>query len=146
MNLKALNISISNRGQFISGLKQAMSTNHLLPEEDNTIEFDSFETFKRVLTLNKLQILMAIARLKPQSIKQLAKFVNREYPHVLSDCNALETYGFIKLDEVEGARKQFMPKLSFNYDFIRVKTNLEEILPISERSNNILLNAQVANG
>jgi predicted transcriptional regulator len=146
MKLRVLNIVISSREQFVSGLKRAMKSSNLLFEEDNSIEFDSFETFKRVMTLNKLQILMAIARMRPESINQLAKLVNRDYPHVLSDCKALETYGFIKLDEIGGARKQLMPKLVFDYDFIRVKTNLEEILPISERSNKILLTAKVANG
>jgi len=144
MKLKILNVVISSREQFMSGLKRSISKNNLLLEEDHSIEFDSFETFKRVMTLNKLQILMAIARLRPESINQLAKMVNREYPHVLNDCNALETYGFIKLDEVGGARKQLMPKLVFDYDLIRVKTNLEEILPISERSNKVLLTAKVA--
>lgn len=146
MKLKVLNVVISNKEKFMTGLKRAMNNKNLLFEDNNSIEFDSFETFKRVMTLNKLQILMAIARLKPQSINQLAKLVNREYPHVLSDCNALVTYGFIKLDEVGGARKQLTPKLIFDYDFIRVKTKLEEILPISERSNNVLLSAQVVNG
>lgn len=140
MSLKVLNVIISNKDQFMSGLKNAMNSFH----EENSIEFDSFETFKRVITLNKLQILMAIARLRPESINQLAKLLDREYPHVLSDCKALETYGFIKLENTGGARKQLTPKLIFDYDFIRVKTKLEEILPISEKSNKVLL--RVANG
>ena len=143
MKLKALNVVISNREQFMSGPKKSMSESNFLFEDDYSIEFDSFETFKRLMNLNKLQILMAISRLRPESINQLAKMVKREYPHVLNDCNALETYGLIKLHEVGGARKQFTPRLVFDYDFIRVKTNLEEILPISERSNTILLTAQV---
>ena len=139
MKLKVLNVVISNKEQFMKGLTRALKKRGLSADEDNTIEFDSFETFKRVITLNKIQILMAIARLKPESINQLAKLVEREYPHVLNDCHALETYGFIRLDDVGGARKQFTPRLVFDYDLIRLKTNLGEILPISERSNNLLL-------
>jgi len=139
MKLKVLNVVISNKEQFMKGLSRALKKRGSSLDEDNTIEFDSFETFKRIITLNKIQILMAIARLKPESINQLAKLVDREYPHVLNDCNALETYGFIRLDDVGGARKQFKPRLVFDYDLIRLKTNLEEVLPISERSNNLLL-------
>lgn len=142
MNLKVLNIVISNKEQFMSGLKRSLSASRSLPEEHSSIEFESFETFKRVMTFNKIQILMAVARRKPQSIKQLAKLVDREYPHVLNDCKALENYGFIELEDVGGARKQLAPRLVFDYDFIRVRTSLEELLPISERSNNILLEAQ----
>jgi predicted transcriptional regulator len=139
MKLKVLNVVISNKEQFMKSLSRALKKRGSSLDEDNTIEFDSFETFKRVINLNKIQILIAIARLKPESINQLAKLVDREYPHVLNDCNALETYGFIRLDDVGGARKQFTPRLVFDYDLIRLKTNLEEILPISERSNNLLL-------
>lgn len=139
MKLKVLNVVISNKEQFMKGLSRALKKRGSSLDEDNTIEFDSFETFKRVITLNKIQILMAIARLKPESINQLAKLVDREYPHVLNDCNALETYGFIRFDYIGGARKQFKPRLVFDYDLIRLKTNLEEVLPISERSNNLLL-------
>jgi predicted transcriptional regulator len=139
MKLKVLNVVISNKEQFMKGLSRVLKKRGSSADEDNTIEFDSFETFKRVITLNKIQILMAIARLKPESINQLAKLVEREYPHVLNDCHALETYGFIRLDDVGGARKQFAPRLVFDYDLIRLKTNLGEILPISERSNNLLL-------
>jgi predicted transcriptional regulator len=138
MKLKILNVVISTQEQFVSSMRKAMRTKSS-SQKNHSIEFDSFETFKRVMNLNKIQILMAIARLKPVSINQLSKFLHREYPHVLKDCNSLETFGFIRLEETGGARRQLTPKLVFDYDLIRVNTNLEEILPISERSNNILL-------
>ncbi len=145
MKLKALNIVISTKDQFIGGLKREMKSSQRAGKNENSIEFESFETFKRVMSLNKLQLLMGIARFRPRSIYQLAKLVEREFPHVLKDCYALENYGFIKLEEVEGARKQLMPKLIFDYDFIRVKASIEEFHPISERSNNLLLKGQVVN-
>jgi predicted transcriptional regulator len=138
MKLKILNVVITTHEQFVSSMKKSLSTK-VLSQQSHTIEFDSFDTFKRVINLNKIQILMAIARLKPVSINQLSKLLDREFPHVLKDCYSLETYGFIKLEETGGARRQLTPKLIFDYDLIRVKTNIEEILPISERSNHILL-------
>jgi predicted transcriptional regulator len=95
------------------------------------------------MTANKLEILMAIARLKPASINQLAKLINREYPHVLKDCRSLEVLGFIKLEEVGAARTQLAPMLIFDYDIIHVKSQIEEIFPITEQSNRVLLTAQV---
>jgi predicted transcriptional regulator len=84
---------------------------------------------------------MAISRLRPDSINQLAKFVNREYPHVLKDCRSLEVLGFIALIEAESIKKQFTPKLAFDYDIIRVKSKIEELFPITEESNRILLDS-----
>lgn len=140
MKLRILTVVITNRDELITSMRKAISNKGANSQKDHSIEFDSFETFKRVINLNKIQILMAIARLKPNSIKQLSKIVDREYPHVLKDCNSLEAYGFIKLVETGGARRQLTPKLIFEYDLIRIKSHIEELLPISERSNNLLLN------
>ena len=141
MKLKILNVVISSRKKFMADLRKSFSSGEILEEENNSISFDSFETFKRLVTANKLEILMAIARLRPESINQLAKLLNREYPHVLKDCHSLEVLGFIKFEEVEGARKQFVPMLVFDYDIIHVKSKIEEIFPISEQSNRVLLTA-----
>lgn len=143
MKLKGFNIVISSKDQFALGVKHVLKHHKSRLENNHSLEFDSFETFKRVLTINKLQILIAISRLRPASINQLAKLIDREYPHVLKDCNALESYGFISLEEMGKARKQRTPKLVFDYDFIRIKSKFEEILPISERSNKILLSESV---
>lgn len=142
MKLKILNVVISSRKKFMADLRKSVSSGEILEEENNSISFDSFETFKRLVTANKLEILMAIARLRPESINQLAKLLNREYPHVLKDCHSLQVLGFIKFEEVEGARKQFVPMLVFDYDIIHVKSKIEEIFPITEQSNRVLLTAQ----
>ena len=142
MKLKILNVVISSRKKIMADLRKSVSLGEILEEENNSISFDSFETFKRLVTANKLEILMAIARLRPESINQLAKLLNREYPHVLKDCHSLQVLGFIKFEEVEGARKQFVPMLVFDYDIIHVKSKIEEIFAISEQSNRVLLTAQ----
>lgn len=143
MKLKVLNIKISKRDDFFKGVEESLNSGQAFYDKSNSIEFESMDIFKRLMTKNKLQILICISRIRPQSINQLAKFLQREYPHVLNDCHALETYGFIKLEDVEGLRKQFRPKLVFDFDLIRVQTRLEEIIPISEKSNQILLSSQI---
>ena len=143
MKLKILNIVFDSHDEFMSDIKNILKKGKKSQEMNESISFDSFETFKRLMTSNKLEILMAIARLRPESINQLAKQINREYPHVLKDCNSLATLGFIKLEEGDGARKQFTPKLIFDYDIIRVKSKIEEFLPITEQSNKVLLSARI---
>lgn len=144
MKLKILNIIFSSNEEFMSDLKTALFKGGNTKLANESITFDSIETFKRLMTSNKLEILMAIARFRPESIKQLAKQVNREYPHVLKDCKSLEILGFIQFDKVEGARKQFIPKRIFEYDIIRVRSHIEEIFSITEKSNKVLLSAKVS--
>lgn len=136
MGLKILNVKIHSTKEFMKDVKESLlGKNKIL----NTLSFDSIETFKKVISANRLQILMAVSRLKPESINQLAKLLDREFPHVLKDCRALEEFGFIKFEEAKGPRKQISPRLASEYDIIRVNSTLEEIFPISERSNQLLL-------
>lgn len=139
MKLKILNIIFNTSEAFLKSVEGALFDNKNSLEMNESISFDSLETFRRVITPNKLQILIAISRTKPESINQLAKKLCREYPHVLKDTKSLLALGFVKLEEAEGARNQFTPKLIFDYDIMRVRTELEEIFLISERSNSVML-------
>ena len=142
MSLKVLDISFMNRDEFLINTKEDILKERRPKRKE--LFFDSIQTFKKFMNQNKLQILMAISRLKPTSIYQLEKIINRKYPHVLKDCKQLAALGFINLIESNKAKKQLHPKLTFDYDFIRVRSEIEEIFPISERSNKILLEKIVA--
>lgn len=144
MKLKILNIKFETRDEFMNDIRDSLFSGKSSTEGNKELSFDSLDTFKRFMSQNKLQILMAISRLKPESIYQLEKQLNRKYPHVLKDCRQLEALGFIKLIESEGAKKQLHPELAFDYDLIKVNSTLEEIFPISEKSNKILLDANAS--
>lgn len=141
MKLKILNVKFEGRDDFMNDIRESLFEGKDPSKGNKDLSFDSIETFKRFMSQNKLQILMAISRLKPESIYQLEKILSRKYPHVLKDCRQLEALGFIKLIEADGARKQLQPELVFDYDLIKVNSILEEIFPISERSNQVLLEA-----
>lgn len=145
MKLKTLTIKFSTNDEFLKGVKGSLfDPTHSSDEDEHSLSFDSMETFKNTLTENRLDILMAIARERPESIYQLAKYLNREHPHVAKDCKILEFLGFIVLEEAVGAKKQFIPRLVFDYDFIRVKDKLEKIFSISKKSNEVLLKSMVS--
>jgi predicted transcriptional regulator len=140
MKLKILTIDFKKTETFIKDIDNVLfDRKNQKRNKGKSISFDSVETFKKIMTYNKIQILMAISRLRPESINQLANFLGREYPHVHKDCKSLEALGFINLEEQAGPKKQFWPKLSFSYDIIRVKTSIEEIYSISDESNRVLL-------
>jgi len=139
MKLKSLDIEIISTDDYRTNVKNIISGNIKSFQHQNLNAYQSIELFKKIMTPNKLQILMAISRLKPVSINQLSKFLVREYPHVFNDCKSLEAEGFIHLEEQDGLRKQLKPKLIFDFDIIRVKAPIEEIYSISERANKVLL-------
>lgn len=143
MKLKSLDIDIMPYEEFSRNIKKILEGDlksvKFSQSHSRSLGMASIEVFKKSMTPNKLQILMAISRLKPKSINQLSKLLGREFPHVLKDCRALEVEGFIKFEEVDSLRKQLTPKLVFDYDIIRVKAPIEEIYSISERSNKVLL-------
>jgi len=141
MKPKILNINFKSRDEFLEDTKKEI-LGEGIPKKNELI-FDSIETFKRAMGQNKLEILMAISRLNPESVYRLEKLLNRKYPHVLKDCRKLESLGLIRLVKSEGAKRQLRPELVFEYDLIRVNSDIEEIFPISERSNRVLLEAKV---
>lgn len=141
MKLKILNIHFRKLDDLFSEINSAINSKSPLIDKENEIYFDSLSTFQKFMSQNKLQILMAISRLKPESVYQLEKMVGRQYPHVLKDCRMLESFGFIRLIESSSAKKQLRPELVFNYDIIKVNSSIEEILLVSKESNQVLLNS-----
>lgn len=142
--LKSLHIVFTTMDEMLEGIESALRGEESEIDYNESLAYDSIETFKRQLTPNRLELLRAIARLKPSSINQLAKMVNREFPHVLKDCRSLEFYGFIVLEEMDGARKQLKPRLAFDYDVIRVHSKLEEMFLITEESNRVLARSMIS--
>lgn len=142
MSLNILNVNFRSLDDLFEQVDSAVENREPMIDERNELFFDSEKTFMKFMSQNKQQILKAISRLRPESVYQLAKFVNREYPHVLKDCRDLESFGFIKLVEQEGTKKQLQPELTFDYDIIKVNAGnpeMMEIFNISEHSNRILL-------
>ena len=141
MSLEVLNIKFQSSDEFINEVRGALFDDSHEESNEKEILFDSMETFKRLVSQNKIEILNAIAQLKPESVYQLEKLLSRIYPHVLKDCKLLESLGFIKLVESNSKKKQLRPELAFEYDIIKVNSDIGEVFPISERSKRILLEA-----
>lgn len=87
----------------------------------DVIVFDSLTSFRNFMTLQKLEILTIIASVKPKSIYELAKMLDRALGPVQNDCNGLEGVGFIVFEQEKNGRKTIIPKLKFSYDKIIVE-------------------------
>ncbi|MES2803712.1 MAG: hypothetical protein V4654_14565 [Bdellovibrionota bacterium] len=115
-------LSLKEFGQrAIREIKIALKTGVPNIQPKNVIQFDSVTSFRGFMTLQKIEILLMISNVKPKSIYELAKLLDRSLGAVQKDCDALARIRFIKLQKQKTGRGSITPKLAFDYDKIVVK-------------------------
>ena len=70
-----------------------------------TLSIENLATFGRVFRPTNLELLEAIVEHQPESIRELARVVDRHPPEVLDNVNELADYGLLELEE-EGRSKR----------------------------------------
>ena len=75
------------------------------PEANSTLTVESLDTYSRVFRGTNLELLEAITTHEPESIRELARAVDRHPPEVLENITELETYGLVELID-EGRSKR----------------------------------------
>jgi len=70
-----------------------------------TLSIEDLETFGRVFRSTNLELLEAIVEHEPESIRELARLVDRNPPEVLDNVNELADYGLIELEENGSAKR-----------------------------------------
>ena len=70
-----------------------------------TLTIEDLETFGRIFRSTNLTLLRAIVEHEPQSIRELARLVERNPPEVLENVHELADYGLIELED-EGRSKR----------------------------------------
>lgn len=114
-----LNIKFKSREKHFDDLEKILEGGRKKIQPENIIFFETYKDFQRFL-FPRLGILLAIKRHHPKSIYELSKIVERDVSTLVKDCNALEAFGFITLEDSKDARGSKIPKLRFDYDRIIV--------------------------
>ncbi|MDL0125609.1 hypothetical protein PNP85_00475 [Halobacterium salinarum] len=70
-----------------------------------TLTIEDLETFGRIFRGTNLELLEAIVEHNPESIRELARLVDRHPPDVLENVNELADYGLLELKEVGQAKR-----------------------------------------
>lgn len=65
----------------------------------STMVVEDLETFGRVFRSTNLELLEAIAEHEPESIRELARIVDRNPPEVLDNVNELWHHGLVELEK-----------------------------------------------
>jgi predicted transcriptional regulator len=73
--------------------------------EPSRLVVESLETFGQIFRATNLELLEAIAEHEPDSIRELARLVDRHPPEVTENVRELDDYGVITLEEHGQAKR-----------------------------------------
>lgn len=73
--------------------------------QPSRLAVESLETFNRVFRATNVELLQAIAEHEPESIRALARIVDRHPPEVTDNVTELENYGLIELERNGRAKR-----------------------------------------
>ena len=66
---------------------------------ENHLTFENWQTFARVMTADRLELLRQVHRTPPRSVLALARAVGRDYKRVHEDVEALVAAGLLERDD-----------------------------------------------
>jgi len=84
---------------------EAIDADEDVEPSEPTLSIEDLETFGRVFRSTNLELLEAIAEHEPESIRELARLVDRNPPEVLDNVNELADYGLVELEENGRAKR-----------------------------------------
>lgn len=79
---------------------------HGVDVEEHHLSFENWQTFARVMTANRLELLHHVHRNPPRSIHALATALGRDYRRVHEDVEALVAAGLLNRDDA-GLRAEY---------------------------------------
>ncbi|MFW5978216.1 MAG: helix-turn-helix domain-containing protein [Halohasta sp.] len=83
----------------------AVDAGESVEPQQSTLSIADLQTFGRIFRPTNLELLEAITTHEPESIRELARTVDRHPPEVLDNINELVDYGLVELLE-EGRSKR----------------------------------------
>lgn len=83
----------------------AIDAGESVEPSEPTLSIEDLETFGRVFRSTNLELLEAIVEHEPKSIRELARFVDRNPPDVLENIHELADYGLVELEDDGRAKR-----------------------------------------
>jgi predicted transcriptional regulator len=126
MSARRLNIGIRSGAERSKALREAMRRAALgdgTPQEPE-LYFENIEELRHILTEKRLELLLAITRQRPGSVRELAGLVGRDYKNVSTDITLLQRLGLVRLEVKSGKGRAQVPTVP--YDEIQVTIDLRQ--------------------
>jgi predicted transcriptional regulator len=103
---QTLHVQIKSTGRSdLEERLEAIDAGDDVEPDEPTLSIDDLETFGRVFRSTNLELLEAIVEHEPESIRRLARLVDRNPPEVLENMNELADYGLVELEENGRAKR-----------------------------------------
>jgi predicted transcriptional regulator len=113
MKSKNLKVNIKPGKQVKSELVAALKGKKRAIQGDNEVIFNSVKSLMRILTKNRVEILIHLNHHKPKSIYDLAKGLGRDFKNVHSDVRKLADLGLILIEKSGNSRGGLIPKAKY---------------------------------
>ena len=120
-NSRTLYVEFRSVDYIWESLREAFKTREPRIQPKEVVYFDTLESFRSFMTLQRIEVLTLISNVAPKSIKDLSRLLGQPMAQIKKDCLYLEGAGFIKFEKQKGGRGSIKPKLAFDYDRIVVK-------------------------
>jgi len=101
--------------EFFTALESGENINPQ-SESDPVLRVESLATLSRVLRETNLKLLNAIAEHEPESVRALARAVDRGPKEVLENLEELQNYGLVAFEEDGRAKRPYLPYEEIDID------------------------------
>ena len=113
MKSNNLKIIIKPRKQLKKEFVAAMKGQKKMIQPENEVVFSSVKSFMRILTKNRVEILIYLNHHSPKSIYDLAKGLGRDFKNVHSDIKKLANLDLITIEKSGNSRGGLIPKSKY---------------------------------
>lgn len=113
MKSRKLIVTIKSGKQLKSEMILALKGEKKGIQSKNQVIFNSVKSFMRILTKNRLEILIYLNQHDPKSIYELAKGIGRDFKNVHGDVRKLADLGLINLEKSGNQRGGLIPKAKY---------------------------------
>lgn len=122
MKIKNVRLDIQSEDEFIADAKEAVKAvaKGKAVKPQSVISFESLKTMRKFITDERLRILKAIRKYRPDSIYELAKIVKRDTKNVSDDVHFLSDLGLLDLRESKEGRKKSTPVVDYKKILVEI--------------------------
>ena len=114
MKSKKVKVIIKSSAKLKSEMVDALKGKTRSLQSEDVIVFNSAEAFTKILTANRLEILIHLTLNQPKSIYELAKNLNRDFKNVHTDVKKLFELDLIYLDDTGEIRRGLTPRAKYS--------------------------------
>ena len=123
MKVKNVRLDIQSEDDFIAEAKEAIKAvaKGKKIDRQSVISFESLKAMRKFITDERLRILKAIKKYKPDSIYALAKLLKRDAKNVTDDVHYLSELGLIEIQKTKEGRQKTKPVVEYEKIMVEIR-------------------------